>query len=102
MVSPIDRQQNILQLNIAERVQQVQQQHPEMQQRYFAIHLNQEKKKQLQKVMESEEMDRIKLKEDEHRKQQNNQQHPDEHHTDALSEERSDAQDECGHIDIKA
>ena len=42
MVRAIDAQQVILQSNMAEKVQQIQQQNPDMQQRYFALQLSEE------------------------------------------------------------
>ncbi|HRR41703.1 MAG TPA: hypothetical protein P5244_10775 [Syntrophales bacterium] len=44
MTGPLDIKQVLLQINSVERVQQVQQQHPEMQQRYLDIQLGEEKK----------------------------------------------------------
>lgn len=102
MVSPIVRHQNILQLNMAERVQQTQQQHPDMQQRYFAIQFGQEQKKLLQKVKTSEETDRLELNEDDHKKNNNHNEHFNEDHPKDSPEEFTDAQAEHGHIDIKA
>ncbi len=61
MLRSIDMQQVILQSNAAERVQQVQQQHPDMQQKYFATELNRERQEQTEKVGQSEENERIRL-----------------------------------------
>jgi hypothetical protein len=102
MVSPIDRQQSILQSQITERVQQGQQQHPDMQQRYFDIQLGHERKKMLHKVKESEEADHIKLRDDESRKQQHDQQKNDEDQPRDISGRLSDDPDQGSHIDIKA
>jgi len=102
MVSPIDRQQSILQSNITERVQQAQQQHPDMQQRYFDIQLGQERKKMLHKVKDSEEADRIQLREDESRKHQHDKQKKDEEQPRDISGRLSDDPDQGSHIDIKA
>jgi len=102
MVTPIDRAQNILQSNATERVQQVQQQHPDMQQRYFEIQLSQERKKMLQKVKESEDMERAKIREEESRKQRKDQQKDNETATHDLHKEASTDKDQRGHIDIKA
>ncbi len=43
MVSAIEKQ--ILQSQVMERIQQVQQQHPDMQQQYFNVQLSQERRK---------------------------------------------------------
>lgn len=55
MLRAIDAQQVILQIEHAEKVQQVQQQHPEMQQRYFGVHLSEEKRLLQKKVRDAEE-----------------------------------------------
>jgi hypothetical protein len=102
MVSPVDRQQSILQSNITERVQQTQQQHPDMQQRYFEIQLGQERKKMLHKVKDSEEADRIQLRQDESRKQQQDNQKNDEDQPRDMSGILSDDPDQGSHIDIQA
>ena len=73
MSSPINMQQSVLQTVVAERVQQVQQQHPDMQQRYFEHHLNQERIKKLHKVNDFEEMEHIRLRDKEEKKQRKDQ-----------------------------
>lgn len=74
MSSPINMQQSVLQTVVAERVQQVQQQHPDMQQRYFEHHLNQERIKKLNKVNDYNEMEHIRLRDREAKKQRKDQQ----------------------------
>jgi hypothetical protein len=51
MVSAIEKQ--VLQSQVVERIQQVQQQHPDMQQQYFKIQFGQERRKLSKKVNES-------------------------------------------------
>lgn len=65
MVRSLDVQQIILQSNAVERVQQVQQQHPDLQQRYFADQLNKEKSLLKEKVKDLEENERLMIKEEE-------------------------------------
>ncbi len=65
MVRSLDVQQIILQSNAAERVHQVQQQHPDLQQRYFADQLNKEKSLLKEKVKDLEESERLMIKEEE-------------------------------------
>jgi hypothetical protein len=67
MIRSVDVQQVILQLNSIERVQQVQQQHPDVQQRYFEDQLNKEKKEVKEKVQQSEELDYALIREEERR-----------------------------------
>jgi hypothetical protein len=50
MVRPIDAQQSIIQSHSMEKVQQVQQQHGDMQQRYFNLQLTEERRLQKEKV----------------------------------------------------
>lgn len=54
-MSAIDIRQVITQLEQAEKVQQLQQQHPEMQQKYLDIHLREEKRLLRKKVREADE-----------------------------------------------
>ena len=65
MVRSLDVQQIILQSNAVERVQQVQQQHPDLQQRYFGDQLNKEKSLLREKVKDLEESERLMIKEEE-------------------------------------
>lgn len=62
MVSPIEKQ--VLQSQILDRIQQVQQQHSEMQQQYFNIQLSEERRKLKKKVNKSEEVFNAKVDED--------------------------------------
>jgi hypothetical protein len=101
MVRAIDRQHSVLQTNITERVQQVQQQHPDLQQRYFDIQLSQERKKMLQKVKDPEETARAKLREAERKKQQKDGQSKDDTRQWETSGESSEDRDPSSFIDIK-
>jgi len=67
MVRSVDVQQVILQMNSVERIQQVQQQHPDVQQRYFEDQLNKEKKEVKEKVQHSEEIEHALIREEERR-----------------------------------
>lgn len=69
MVRSLDVQQIILQSNAVERVQQVQQQHPDLQQRYFADQLNKEKSVLKEKVKDLEESERLMIKEKEEKEE---------------------------------
>ena len=62
MVSAIERQ--ILQSKVIERIQQVQQQHPDLQQQYFEVHLSKERRRMNKKINESVEMYHIDLSEE--------------------------------------
>jgi hypothetical protein len=101
VVRAIDRQESILQSNMTERIQQVQQQHADMQQRYFDIQLTQERRKMQQKVKESEEAKHAHPKEKEGGGNRKNQQKKNETLMGGLPEDTSDNQDERSHIDIK-
>lgn len=101
MVRAIDAQQVILQSNMAEKVQQIQQQNPDMQQRYFALHLSEQDRLLKEKVKQSEESEKAAIKEKEEResrrkrKEQQAQENP-EHF--AVLE---NGEDEGGLINIK-
>ena len=57
MVGPIDAKVSILQTHPTEKVQQVQQQHADMQQRYFNLQLTEERRLQKEKVKDLEQKD---------------------------------------------
>jgi hypothetical protein len=65
MVRSLDVQQILLQSNAVERVQQVQQQHPDVQQRYFAEQLNKEKSLLGERVKNLDETERLVIREKE-------------------------------------
>ena len=101
MTDPIDRIQSILQSNVTERVQQIQQQHADMQQRYFDIQLRQERMATLQKVNDSKETDRLILKDKEEKKRRNHRQE-DETAQRSQRPETPGSPDHPLHVDIKA
>jgi hypothetical protein len=47
--------QGIAQAHATEKIQKIQQQHPDMQQRYFSLQLQEENKRQREKIAEAEE-----------------------------------------------
>jgi len=98
MVSAIERQ--ILQSKVIDRIQQVQQQHPDLQQQYFEVHLSKERRKMNKKINESLEMYHIDLSEEGKKDQKERQKNhkPTEPVGDG---EASSEQDQHGHIDIK-
>jgi hypothetical protein len=106
VVRPIEMNQGIMQAHATEKIQKVQQQHPDMQQRYFSLQLQEEKKLQNKKVSDAEEANK-KIIDDQQEKNQerdkkgseNNSKHvKDDHDADSsLMLEQS-----AHHIDIKA
>ncbi|MBW2600076.1 MAG: hypothetical protein JRC60_08410 [Deltaproteobacteria bacterium] len=67
MVRSLDMQQVLLQSNAVERVQQVQQQQADAQQRHFEAQLAEEKRELREKVKDPEEAQRLMLREKEER-----------------------------------
>jgi hypothetical protein len=61
MLRGIDVKQVLLQTNSVEKVQQTQQRHPEMQQRYLEIQIGEEKKIQKESVNFSEEAEKTRI-----------------------------------------
>jgi hypothetical protein len=55
VVRPIEMNQGIMQAHATEKIQKIQQQHPDMQQRYFSLQLQEEHKRQREKVSDAEE-----------------------------------------------
>jgi hypothetical protein len=102
MVRAIDAQQVILQSSMAERIQQIQQQNPDMQQRYFALQLSEQDRLSRDKVNQSDESEKIAIKEKEgkdSRHQGKNQPNNENHQL--VTDEEGEPTDEGGHINIK-
>lgn len=65
MLRAVDLQQVLMLSNSMERVQQAQQQHPDMQQRYFGVQLSEERKLRQEQVKDTEETERARIREKE-------------------------------------
>jgi hypothetical protein len=102
VTSPINLNQSVMQSVISERVQQVQQQHPDMQQRYFEHELTQERIKKQHKVDDFKEMDYIQLRDKEEKKQRRDQQKGGDDEKSAPETETAASADQPARIDIKA
>lgn len=100
MVRAIDAQQVIIQSGMAEKVQQIQQQNPDMQQRYFALHLSEQDRILREKVKQSEESEKAEIKEKKEREsgRKSKEQHSKEIHA---AVEESEFEGEGEHINIK-
>jgi len=102
MVRAIDAQQSIIQMHPAEKVQQIQQQHGDMQQRYFQIELSEQDRIFREKVKQSEESERAIIREKEEQKDKRQGKDKQNRETAGLlSSEESESADEGGHINIK-
>jgi len=103
MIKAIDAQQVILQTEQANRVQQTERHHPEMQQRFLDMEAREEKKILQKAIKSSEETEHALIRDQEqqesHRDQQNRQQKQTEH-SDASWEEE-EMPPEGGHINIR-
>jgi hypothetical protein len=62
MLRAVDVQQILLQTTSLERIQQTQQQQSDLQQRYVAVHSNEEKKILKEKVKESDETEKARIR----------------------------------------
>jgi hypothetical protein len=99
MVSAIERQ--VLQSQVIERIQQVQQKHPDMQQQYFEIQLGQDRRKLKNKVNESVKIHNAKVGEEEGKKQQRDHQREQESAEQIAGGKATGEQIQHDHIDIK-
>lgn len=99
MVSAIERQ--VLQSQVIDRIQQVQQRHPEMQQQYFERQLGQERRKLGKKVNESDAIQHAKVNEDERNKQQSDNPREREPAEEVVNGKTSGEEKQLDHIDIK-
>lgn len=71
MLRSLDVQQVLLQSNAVERVQQVQQQQTDVQQKHFEAQLAEEKRELREKVKDLEEAERLMIREKEEQKKRN-------------------------------
>jgi hypothetical protein len=99
MVSAIERQ--VLQSQVMERIQQVQQKHPDMQQHYFAIQFSQDRRKLKNKVNESDKIHRAKVGEEEGKKQQQDPPQEQESTEQVVDGSATSEQKQHDHINIK-
>jgi hypothetical protein len=99
MVSAIEKQ--VLQSQVLDRIQQVQQQHPDMQQQYFNVQLSQERRKLKKKVNASSEIYHARVDEDDWERQQKEPPQQQETPEQELGGNASDEQKQPDHIDIK-
>ncbi len=107
MVRAIDAQQSILQSHQMEKVQNVQQQHADMQQRYFNLQLTEERRLQREKVKDLEQKEAPHAIKDtfdrEEMKRETKDGHAQSDPESELPDENSDDEPAPGsHIDIKA
>ena len=103
MVRAIDVQQSILQTTSTEKIQQIQQQHADMQQRYFQLKLSEEDRLAQEEIRQFEEAEKAKIREKqekEGRQQKGGGQHPNRR-MEFLSDENDESSDEGGVINIK-
>ena len=100
MVGAIEKQ--VLQSQVMERIQQVQQKHPDMQQHYFAIQFNQDRRKLKNKVNESDKIHHAKIgEEEEGKKQQQDPPQEQESTEQVVDGSATSEQKQHDHIDIK-
>ena len=105
MVRPIDMNQGITQAYATEKVQKVQQEHPDMQQRYFSLQLQAEKKRQSEKVSDAEEAKKKIIDAHQERNQERNKKESDKnpsHLEDGHDADSGMMPEQGSHIDIKA
>lgn len=101
MVRAIDLQTAILQTSAAEKIQQIQQQHADMQQRYMQLKLSEEDRLAKEKVNHFKEADKAKIRSREENEEQRrgaSQHHPNP--TELLADENDESTEEGGHINI--
>jgi hypothetical protein len=99
MVSAIEKQ--ILQSQVMERIQQIQQQHPDTQQQYFKIQFSQERRKLKKKVNESENIHHAIIGGEKEKKQQKDHAQEQGSAEQAVEEKMTGEHKQHDHIDIK-
>ncbi|MFB3925553.1 MAG: hypothetical protein ACE14T_05825 [Syntrophales bacterium] len=100
MVRAIDIQQVLIQSNSMERVQQAQQQHPDLQQRYLDVQLKEEKKLSRESVKDMKETEhaRVQEKKEENERKRSAAEHQEKGKDSASRAESEDSDDEHGGI----
>jgi hypothetical protein len=68
MLTAVDVQQILVQSSTVQKVQQTQQRHPETEQKYLALHLNEARKLEQEKIQNAEEAERALLRDKEERR----------------------------------
>jgi len=101
MVRAIDLQQSILQTSSTEKIQQIQQQHSDMQQRYIQLHLSEEDRLARERVNHFKEADKAKIrkKEEKQDRQKGEGQHP-PRRAENSADEKNESPEEGGLINI--
>lgn len=77
MLRSIDMQQILLQTTAAEKVQQVQQQHADVEKKHFALQFQEEIDQRKKEVQDTKESEEAKIREEEKRRQQKEEYKPD-------------------------
>ena len=101
MIRGVDLQQSVVQTPLTEKVQQVQQQQPDMQQRYFSLQLQVEKKRLQEKVNDADEAQRLAVR-DQPQKRREGADAERKGERDGSQENSENDPDQGLHIDIKA
>lgn len=105
MLRAVDLQQVLMQSNSVERVQQAQQQHPDIQQRYFDVQLNEERKLRQEQVKDTEETERARIREKEEqerrRRERDNRKRAEDGKTVDYQEDNLDVAVDERRVDIK-
>jgi hypothetical protein len=102
MIKAIDAQQVIIQTEQANRIQQVDRQHPEMQQRYLDMQAREEKKLLQKAITHSEGADQAVIRDEEHKKEGREQQSRRRKESEGSAEDWDEEMPpEGGHINIR-
>jgi predicted AAA+ superfamily ATPase len=103
MLRAIDVQQVVMQMEQAEKVQRVEQHHPDMQQRYLELQMKEEKKLRQKKVTDAEEASKtlIRDKKEREREGRSGADRRESERQVIQEEEDQDAVQQGGHINIK-
>lgn len=100
MVRPIDAQHAMLQSTKVEKIQQVQQQNPEMQQKYLAMQLAEQDRLMKEKVKHSEETEKVTLREKQDQEKRRSGKHKQEAEKQNLADQNESETTEGGHINV--
>ena len=101
MVRAIDLQLSLMQTSAAEKIQQIQQQHADMQQRYHQLKLSEEDRLAQETIRKFEEADRAKLRKKEDFKEKRKGDNPSlRQRAELQTDKKEELSEEGGHINI--
>ena len=100
MVRAIDLQTSILQTTQLDKIQQIQQHHADMQQKYMQLRLSEEDRLAREKVNKFKEADKAIIRSKEEGEERKRGEHQQQNPSEVPTDEKDESSEEGGHINI--